>query len=146
MLLNISVLQSKLCVFVFLQICICETASVRQLKQASLRSLTRSFANAKLLPFGVLQFYHFQIFKVFPFYRKAHQCAYLLPALYAGCSGVDVQKGEVFVIEHFQDMAVAADEKVGRVLHELLPNANGVPSGIASDMRHHNVSLFALPS
>ena len=42
-LLNISVLQSKLCVFVFLQICICETASVRQLKQASLRSLTRSF-------------------------------------------------------------------------------------------------------
>ena len=32
--LNISVLQLKLCIFVFLQICICETASVRQLKQS----------------------------------------------------------------------------------------------------------------
>ena len=49
--LNISTLQLN---FVFLQICICETALVRQLKQVSLRSLTRSFAflrfaNAKLL-------------------------------------------------------------------------------------------------
>ena len=56
--LNISVLQSKLCVFVFLQICICETASVRQLKQASLRSLTRSFddvPSSKELTLGLPQ-------------------------------------------------------------------------------------------
>jgi hypothetical protein len=41
---------------------------------------------------------------------------------------------------------VAADEKVGRVLHQLLPDADVVPSGIASDMCHHNVGIFALPS
>ena len=31
------------CIFAFLHFCKCETASVRQLKQVSLRSLTRSF-------------------------------------------------------------------------------------------------------
>ena len=77
---------------------------------------------------------------------EADKGAHQVPSLQARRSGVDMEQAEPLVVLHLQDMAVAADEELGRTGIDLLAYAGIVAARIAPDMGHQHLGALAVPA
>ena len=61
----------------------------------------------------------------------------------ACCAWVDVEALEGFVVQHLEDVRMAADEELGRTGIEAAADAGVVVTGIAADVLHEYFDFFA---
>ena len=61
------------------------------------------------------QFYDFEVAEFAVVDGEAYEGAYLVKAMYARGTGVDVEDVEARVVHHFEDVRVAADEEGGGI-------------------------------
>ncbi len=90
------------------------------------------------------QFYDFQILEAASLNGEADECACLVPSLKSGGSGVDVQTVERTVMEHFENVRMAGDEKLWRVHVEASGYAAVVVPRITADVLDEDVCFFTL--
>ena len=69
-----------------------------------------------------------------------------MPALQSCSTGIDVQQPKPIVILHLENVAMSADEKLGRMVEDLLANAWVVMAGISADVCHQDVGSFTSPT
>lgn len=99
-----------------------------------------------------VEFYYFEVFdcwggRCFGCGRvdfEAEECAFCLPALFAGGSGVDVEEVEGVVVDDFEDMGVSADEEVDFVVFEEGFHSGSIFSGVAADVGNQHAKSFEL--
>jgi len=77
-------------------------------------------------------------------YGQSYECSVSVPPLYSSRAGVDVQQVEAFVVLYFQDVRMSADEQLGRRSVYLGTYTTVVVAGIAADMFHQDIDIFAL--
>ena len=75
---------------------------------------------------------------------EAHQCALLVPALYASSTRIEVKQVEGLVILHLQYMRMSRNEELRRIGEKRGAYAGVVVTGIASDMFDEHVGLLTL--
>ena len=88
-------------------------------------------------------FYHFQIAYVAPIDFEAQQCAHLMETINAGGSGIHGQHLQCVVVLHFQYVRMSADKQVWLVGQNFAIGLRAVTSGIAADVGHQHIDLFA---
>ena len=74
---------------------------------------------------------------------QTYQGAYLMPALQAGGSWVDMQQTQTRVTLNLQDVAVPADEERRRVGIDGVSYMSIVMSWIAADVSHQHAGALA---
>ncbi len=89
------------------------------------------------------EFDDFHVLKILAVDGEADEGAAVVPALQTGCAGINVEALERAVVEDFEDVGVSGDEEVGRAHKELSANAAVVVSGVAADVFHQDVCVFA---
>ena len=62
--------------------------------------------------------------------------AHLVKAMLAGSTWVHMKTLEVFIVDYFKNMAMAANEHIGGITLDILSNSGVVARGIAADMGH----------
>ena len=77
-------------------------------------------------------------------YGHADEGALHVPALLACSTGIDVEETEEWVTLDLEDVAVAADEELWRPIVDLSLNAAVILAGIAADVLHEYIDVFAL--
>ena len=92
---------------------------------------------------SLCQSYHFAVFEFVAVDGEPHYGALLVPSLQTCRTGIDVEQTERLVVFHFQNMTVAADEQLRRHGVDLRAYAAVVVAGIAADMLHQHVNVFA---
>lgn len=93
-----------------------------------------------------LQFNHLQILEFCVIYGEADECANCLPTLKASSTRVDVEELQERVELNLENMAVAADEELGRSLQELLTDVGIILAGVTTYVRHEDVCPLAIPT
>lgn len=64
---------------------------------------------------SALYFIDFEVFEAFAFYLQTDKRTYILPPLNSGCTRIDEEHIQRFVMHNFEDMRMAANEQVGRL-------------------------------
>lgn len=94
--------------------------------------------------FQSLQFYYFAVFHFLSVYLEADQGALLLPALLTRCSGVDVEKFELAVIDDLKDMRVTVNHQFDLIFLEQILHSRRPFAGVATDMSEQYFDIFAI--
>jgi hypothetical protein len=93
---------------------------------------------------SALYFIDFEVFEAFAFYLQTDKRTYILPPLNSGCTRIDEEHIQHFVMHNFEDMRMTANEQVGRLNQQLLPDRVVVMVRRAAYMFKHDVGLFDL--
>ena len=75
---------------------------------------------------------------------EADERAFLVPALNAGSTRVDVQQPEGLIVFYFQDMRMSGDEELRRIGEKRRADGEVVVTGIAADMLDEHIDILAL--
>lgn len=69
-------------------------------------------------------------------YLESQHGAHLMKAMLACSTRVHMKTLELFIIDHFKDMAMAAYKYIGRITLDILSNPGVVARGVAADVGH----------
>lgn len=106
-------------------------------------ALTPGFINRSL---PVSQFNHFAVFHLPVINHKADYCSPGMPALFSRRTGIHVEALKFLIVDHFQNMGMAANEQLGGMGGQFFFHGWRILPRITPNMCHKNIHFFCFPS